>query len=64
MKVSSVAVSTAGRTSGSATDQRVRSSLAPSSAAASNRSSGSVRKNCRNTKTAVELIRNGAIMPR
>ena len=54
----------AGRTSGSATDHRIRSSLAPSSRAAAKRSSGSARKNCRKMKTAVELIANGAIMPR
>ena len=36
---------------------------APSSAAAENRSSGSCRKNCRNTNTAVELIANGRIIP-
>ena len=64
MKVISRTVSIAGRTSGNAIDQRIRSSLAPSSAAAANRSSGSCRKNCRNTNTAAELIANGAIMPR
>ena len=63
MKVISPAVRTAGRTSGSATDQRMRSSFAPSRRAAANRSSGSCRKNCRNMNTAVELIANGRIMP-
>ena len=43
---------------------RTRSSFAPSIRAASNSSFGSCRKYCRKMKTAVELIANGAIIPR
>ena len=64
MNVSSDAVSRAGRTSGSAIDHRMRSSLAPSRRAAAKSSSGSARKNCRKMNTAVELIANGTIIPR
>ena len=64
MKVSSTAVSSAGLHSGIAIRVRIVSSPAPSMRAASNSSRGNCMKNCRKTKTAVELIANGRIMPR
>ena len=64
MKVTSTAVSRAGRTSGSAIDHSVRNSPAPSIRAASNSSFGNCMKYCRKMNTAVELMTNGRIMPR